>query len=131
MLILTIRTDNPEAEVGLYQGETKLAYETWHAHRELSTTLHTKIMEILKGQSKTLQDLEGIVCFQGPGSFTGLRIGLTVADAISYGLNNLPIVAAKEDDWIQTGITRLLAGENDQIALPHYGAAPNITQQKK
>lgn len=131
MLVLTVRTDNPEAEVGLYDGETKLQYESWHAHRELSTTLHAKIMEILKAQGKTLQDLNGIVCFQGPGSFTGLRIGLTVADAISYGLNNLPIVAEREEDWIQTGITRLEAGENDQIALPHYGAAPNITQQKK
>jgi len=131
MLILTIRTDNPVAEVGLYDGEAKLQYETWHAHRELSITLHTKIMEILKKQGKTLQDLQGIVCFQGPGSFTGLRIGLTVADALSYGLNNLPIVATMEENWIETGIARLLAGENDQIALPHYGAAPNITQQKK
>lgn len=131
MLILTIRTDNPEAEIGLFNSATKLAYESWHAHRELSTTLHAKIMELLKSQGKTLQDLNGIVCFQGPGSFTGLRIGLTVADALSYGLSNIPIVAAREEDWIQTGIARLLAGENDQIALPHYGAAPNITKQKK
>jgi tRNA threonylcarbamoyladenosine biosynthesis protein TsaB len=130
MLILTIRTDNPEAEVGLYEDEKQLAYEKWHAHRELSITLHTKIKEILESQGKTLQDLGGFVCFQGPGSFTGLRIGLTVADAMMYGLN-LPIVATMEEDWIERGVARLLAGENDQIALPHYGAPVHITPQKK
>jgi tRNA threonylcarbamoyladenosine biosynthesis protein TsaB len=117
MLILTIRTDNPEAEVGLYDGEAKLEYETWHAHRELSTTLLTKVKETLDRQGKTLQNLQGIMCFQGPGSFTGLRIGLTVADALVAGLE-LPIVATMGEDWLKTGIGRLLAGEDDRIALP-------------
>ena len=130
MLILTLRTDNPEAEIGLYDGAQQLAYDTWHAHRELSTTLHRRIENLLKNQHKTLHDLQGVVCFQGPGSFTGLRIGLTIADSLVYGLH-LPIVATMGDDWIQLGITRLTAGEDDQIALPHYGAPVHITQQKK
>lgn len=130
MLVLTIRTDNPEAEVGLYDDETQLAHETWYAHRELSKTLHAKIKQLLEGQGKALTDLGGIVCFQGPGSFTGLRIGLTVADALMYGLQ-IPIVATMEDDWIKKGIERLRAGEDDRIALPHYGADVHITQQKK
>jgi tRNA threonylcarbamoyladenosine biosynthesis protein TsaB len=130
VLVLTIRTDNPEAEIGLYDGDTKLAYDTWHAHRELSATLHQHIETMLTSQHKTLADLHGIVCFQGPGSFTGLRIGLTVADALVYGLT-LPIVATMENNWIQTGIERLHAGEDDRIALPHYGAPVHITQQKK
>ncbi|HSW99314.1 MAG TPA: tRNA (adenosine(37)-N6)-threonylcarbamoyltransferase complex dimerization subunit type 1 TsaB [Candidatus Saccharimonadales bacterium] len=130
MLILTVRTDNPDAEVGLYDDDTQLAYDTWHAHRELSTTLHRRIEGLLKSQHKTLQDLQGVVCFQGPGSFTGLRIGLTAADSLAYGLH-LPIVAAMGDGWAQLGIERLKAGEDDQIALPHYGAPVHITQQKK
>jgi tRNA threonylcarbamoyladenosine biosynthesis protein TsaB len=130
MLVLTIRTDNPEAEVGLFENGTQLAYETWHAHRELSTTLHRKIEDLLQGHNKSLKDLQGIACFQGPGSFTGLRIGLTVADAFAYSLK-LPIVAAMGDDWAQTGIARLQAGEDDRIALPHYGAPVHITLPKK
>jgi tRNA threonylcarbamoyladenosine biosynthesis protein TsaB len=130
MLALTIRTDNPEAEIGLYEDGKKLAYDSWHAHRELSATLLSRIEDLLKGQDKTLKDLNGVVCFQGPGSFTGLRIGLTVADTLVYGLS-LPIVAAMEEGWIQTGLERLQAGEDDRIALPHYGAPVHITQQKK
>lgn len=129
MLILTIRTDKPAAEVGLYDDETQLVYEVWQAHRELSDTIHKKIKAILESQNKDFKDIEGIVCYKGPGSFTGLRIGITVADAFAYGLD-IPIVAAT-DDWIEQGIKRLKAGENERIALPHYGAPVHITKQKK
>ena len=129
MLILTIRTDKPEAEIGLYDGAKQLAYETWQAHRELSDTIHKKIKALLDSQHKDLQDIEGIVCFKGPGSFTGLRIGITVADTLAYGLQ-VPIVGAM-DDWIESGIKRLEAGDNERIALPHYGAPVHITPQKK
>jgi tRNA threonylcarbamoyladenosine biosynthesis protein TsaB len=130
MLILTIRTDNPTAEVGLYDGDTKLAYETWQAHRELAATIHQKIKEVLDGQNKIFKDIKGIVCFQGPGSFTGLRIGITVADIFAYGLE-VPVVATQGEDWIQKGVARLESGENDRIALPHYGAPVHITPRKK
>lgn len=130
MIILTIRTDKPEAEVGLHDGETQLAYQTWQAHRQLAETIHRKIESLLTAQQKSLQDLQGIVCFQGPGSFTGLRIGLTVANALSYSYQ-LPIVATQDPNWLETGVHRLLAGENDQQALPFYGADAHITLQKK
>lgn len=129
MLLLTIRTDKPEAEVGLYENNKQLAYEVWPAHRELSDTLHKKIKAVLASQKKDFKDIEGIVCFKGPGSFTGLRIGITVADSFAYGLD-IPIVAT-QDDWIEQGVKRLQAGENERIALPHYGAPVHITQQKK
>lgn len=130
MLLLTIRTDKPEAEIGLYQDHDKLEYEVWQAHRELSVTIHKKIAAILERQAKTLQDLDGIICFAGPGSFTGLRIGLTVANALAYA-QNIPIVATTKDTWVDDGITKLQAGENMKIVLPEYGSPVHITTQKK
>ncbi|HSX33207.1 MAG TPA: tRNA (adenosine(37)-N6)-threonylcarbamoyltransferase complex dimerization subunit type 1 TsaB [Candidatus Saccharimonadales bacterium] len=130
MLILSIRTDKPDAEIGVYDEHAQLAYQTWLAHRELSATIHKKIEELLASQGKTIYDLDGIVCFQGPGSFTGLRIGLTVGDALAYGLQK-PIVATMGDNWVDLGVDRLHAGEDDRIALPHYSAPVHITQQKK
>jgi tRNA threonylcarbamoyladenosine biosynthesis protein TsaB len=130
MIILTLRTDKPDAEIGLYDGEKQLAYETWQAHRELAETIHAKIQELLKPQSLAFEKLQGIVCFQGPGSFTGLRIGLTVANALAYGLT-IPIVATQDPGWLEIGIKRLQNGENDTQALPFYGADAHITPQKK
>jgi tRNA threonylcarbamoyladenosine biosynthesis protein TsaB len=126
VLVLTLRTDNPEAEIGLYDDATKCAHHTWQAHRELSSTIHTRIKNLLESQGKTSADIQGIVCFQGPGSFTGLRIGITVADTLAYGLA-IPIVGAKGKGWIAEGIKRLQAGDDDRIVLPHYGAPVHTT----
>jgi tRNA threonylcarbamoyladenosine biosynthesis protein TsaB len=94
MLILTLRTDNPEAEVGLYDDEEQLSYETWTAHRQLAETIHGKVKALLGTKGKDWHDVQGVVAYQGPGSFTGLRIGLTVANALAQGLQ-VPIVAAQ------------------------------------
>lgn len=130
MTILSIRTDNPEAELGLYEDTQQLAYATWTAHRELSVTIHRKIDELLHGQHKVLHDIQGIVCFKGPGSFTGLRIGLTVANSLAYALQ-IPVVARPHPEWLEAGIADLLAGKDDHVALPAYGGEAHTTPQKK
>lgn len=130
MIILTLRTDKPEAEIGLYDGQTKIAYEVWEAHRKLAETVHQKIETLLKEAGKTWQDVNGIVGFQGPGSFTGLRIGLSVENAVGYSLQ-IPVVATQGEDWIKDGIERLMAGDHDEVALPFYGRDANITTPRK
>lgn len=130
MLIVTIRTDKPEAELGLFEDETKLAYEAWPAHRELSATIHKKLTALFESQNRQLSDIQGALCFQGPGSFTGLRIGLTVGNALAYGLS-VPVKGAMGENWIQQGIAALLKGENDTQVMPEYGAEAHITLPKK
>jgi tRNA threonylcarbamoyladenosine biosynthesis protein TsaB len=129
MLFLSIRTDKPDAEVGLFEDKNQIAYEVWGAHRELSVQLHHKIEDLLATKGKALADINGVVCFAGPGSFTGLRIGLTVGDVLAYGLDK-PVVGSKDPDWIQKGIDRLMQGETDKVAMPDYGAPVHITTPK-
>jgi tRNA threonylcarbamoyladenosine biosynthesis protein TsaB len=128
--ILTIRTDKPESEIGLYEDKKQLAYETWEAHRQLAETVHIKIEELLKKSNKDLDGLDGIVCFKGPGSFTGLRIGLSVANTLAYSLG-IPIVGSENPDWLEKGTKGLLAGQNDKVALPEYGAPARTTKPRK
>jgi tRNA threonylcarbamoyladenosine biosynthesis protein TsaB len=130
MLIISIRTDKPEAEIGLFDDDSQLAYVTWQAHRELSDTIHKKLAELLKSQGKKFDDIQGIVCFKGPGSFTGLRIGLTVGNTLAYSLG-APIVGVMGDDWLQSGREKLLSGTNEKSTFPEYGAEANITLPKK
>lgn len=130
MTILTIRTDKPEAEIGLYDGSEQLAYEVWTAHRQLAETLHRKIEALLGAHGKDWPDVQGIICYQGPGSFTGLRIGLTVGNALSYSYG-IPVVAEQDPGWLEQGLRRLAAGERDELALPFYGADAHITPPRK
>lgn len=130
MIILVLRTDKPEAELGLYDNNRQLAYITWQAHRQLAETIHVKIRELLDSQNKQLEDLEGIVMYQGPGSFTGLRIGLSVGNALASSFD-IPVSGQMGDNWCETGINVLLAGNGKKVVLPEYGASVHITAPKK
>lgn len=130
MIILTIRTDNPEAELGIYKDGEVVVYERWSAHRELAETIHDKLDDLLNKSSKSKKEVQGIVVYKGPGSFTGLRIGLSVANALTYGLA-IPIVSATDSDWIKQGIELLQKGANEKIAMPEYGAPVHITEARK
>lgn len=131
MIYLTLRTDKPEAEIGLYEDATQLAYEVWTAHRQLAETIHHKIDNVLKSQGKTLSDINGIVCYKGPGSFTGLRIGLSVANALAYGLH-VPIVGIEgKENWLERGLSQIKIGGDNKIIMPEYGAPVHITQSRK
>lgn len=129
MLILTIRTDKPEAELGLFENDKQLTYEAWQAHRQLAETIHLKIKEILAAQKADLQDVRGAVVFKGPGSFTGLRIGISVANALADSLT-IPIIGAEGDDWIKTGIEKIQKSQNQRVVLPEYGSSPHVTKPK-
>ena len=129
-MILTLRTDKPDAEIALYTSGTQLCFDTWVAHRQLAETLHTHIKALLDAQDSAWSDITAIVCYKGPGSFTGLRIGLSMANALARSLN-IPIVGTTGDDWVQEGLHKLANNNNEQLVAPDYGAPVHITQQKK
>jgi tRNA threonylcarbamoyladenosine biosynthesis protein TsaB len=130
MLILVIRTDKPESELGLFDDLNQLAYKKWQAHHELAETIHTKALSLLKENSKNWHELSGIVVFKGPGSFTGLRIGIAFANTLSYALD-IPIIGSMTSQWIDEGIRLLLENKNEKNIVPEYGAEVHITLPKK
>lgn len=130
-MILTLKTDNPVAEIGLYKGDgSQLSYYKWQADRQLAKDLLKEIKGQLDAQKADWADVRGIVVFKGPGSFTGLRIGITVVNTLAYSMS-APIVAAEGEDWVQQGLDRLQKGGNDRLVLPLYGADAHITLPKK
>lgn len=54
------------------------------ARQEKSQKLLPFIVETLKGYGKTINDITDIEVVPGPGSFTGLRVGLSVANALGW-----------------------------------------------
>lgn len=128
-MILLLDTSTPECRLTLAEGDWR--YETkWEAERGLAKGLLAYIQSQLEGQGKTWNDLTGLGVFKGPGSFTGLRIGVTVLNTVSYA-QGIPIVGETGDDWKETAIQRLLRGESDEVVLPEYGGEANITQPRK
>ena len=67
------------------------------------------IMDTLEAEKKDLIDLTSITIVEGPGSFTGLRVGLSIANALSFSLD-IPVNGKPPGTTI----------------VPKYGAEPSI-----
>lgn len=129
-MYLGIRTDAPVAEFYLYQGTDQKADMTWQADRQLAHGLLGRLETFLQENGSSFSELHGVFVFRGPGSFTGLRIGITVMNTIAYA-QDIAIVGCEGDEWRAEAIARLVADGNDEIVLPFYGADPRITKPRK
>ncbi|MCC7543458.1 hypothetical protein IT415_01985 [bacterium] len=125
-----MRTDKPEAELYLIDNAGHgVSKHTWEAHRQLAGTLVSTVQSFLHANDLEASKLTGLVIFTGSGSFTGLRIGTTVANTLAYA-HALPIASGEGDDWLADGLKRLQAAQPGQYATPKYGKEPNITKSK-
>lgn len=130
-MILTIKTDNPQAEISLLDNDgQEVASESWLGHKELSVTILEKLTVLLEEAGQNWEDVSGIVIYEGPGSFTGLRIGVTVANTIAYA-QKIPIVGATGDGWVNVGVAKLDNAEIGNFVMPVYGGEANITRPRK
>lgn len=68
-----------------------------------SETLVNEIDLLLKREDLSVSNLDLIVCPEGPGSFTGLRIGMATAKGLSLG-SNVPVVTVPTLDMIAYGL---------------------------
>lgn len=84
---------------------------SWVSVRNQSKELLPAIDKLIRSEKLVPQKVRGIVVNTGPGSFTGLRVGLTVANGFGYGLK-IPVMGMSE-----FGIIRLFYPKADLIAL--------------
>ena len=112
-MILAIRTDKAQAELYLLDtGGKVMAKHIWLADRELANTLLPEIKKLLAKNKLKLSNLTGVAVFTGSGSFTGLRIGTTVTNALGYGLK-IKVAKIADKDWltkIPTALEKVKAG---------------------
>ena len=93
--ILGIDTSHEETVIGL---NGKLV--VWKSVRNQSKELLPKIDKLLQEQKIKPAKLKGVAVNIGPGSFTGLRVGVTVANGFGYGLK-LPVAGISEFDVVK------------------------------
>lgn len=87
MKILSLDTTAEVCTAALCDGNKLLAEMTVNTGNTHSQTLLPVIEQILKISETLISDVDGFACSTGPGSFTGVRIGVSTIKGISYGKN--------------------------------------------
>jgi tRNA threonylcarbamoyladenosine biosynthesis protein TsaB len=91
--ILNIETATKNCSVSLAKnGKTIICKEIAEQGYSHAEKLHVFIAEIIKEAGVLMSDLKAIAVSQGPGSYTGLRIGVSAAKGLCYALE-IPLIA--------------------------------------
>ena len=90
--ILNIHTSTETAIVNLTRGQELLGTRINYVAKEHAAFLHPAILDLLNKEGVILKNLRAIGVSTGPGSYTGVRVGLASAYGLGYALQ-IPLVA--------------------------------------
>ena len=85
MIILSIDSSTPVAGIAVSSGRELLGEITLNTKNTHSEKLMPLVQQLLDELELTVKDLDAIAVTQGPGSFTGLRIGMATAKGLAQG----------------------------------------------
>ena len=85
MLLLAFETSAKAASVALFENGKLLGESYQNTGLTHSQTLMVMAEDLLKTAGKTAQDVEAVAVAEGPGSFTGVRIGVAAAKGFAWG----------------------------------------------
>ena len=124
MKILAISTSTDKASVCISENEKLLCVLTADVKKKHSEVLMPLIDQILDLTETKIEDIDLYVCDTGPGSFTGIRIGVSTVNAfmistgkMTAGISSLDIIAENVSAYNDVTVCIIYA-RNDQV----YGA---------
>lgn len=104
MIILAVDSSSKVATVALMKDEKLLGEITLNDKKEHSVILMSTIEDLLKNTNLTIDDIDGYVVSKGPGSFTGLRIGMATIKGLSFG-SSKPYVSISSLDALAFSVS--------------------------
>lgn len=115
-LILGIETATPWCGLGLTRGGKPMASHAFAPAMDLSRRLVPTIQSFLASEGLTIQEMDGIAVSRGPGSFTGLRIGVATAKTLAQVLDK-PLIGVETMQVIAAPYLPLTVREEIPLAV--------------
>jgi tRNA threonylcarbamoyl adenosine modification protein YeaZ len=134
MKILALETSTSEGGIAIMEDQIVLAEHPFKTNENFGQNLFPLIDQIFKETKLTLKDLGLIAVNAGPGSYTGLRVGVTCANTLSW-VNQIPSVGISNlynmvySSNLQGKIGALLYGNDKEAFFASYQKdKANLTQ---
>jgi tRNA threonylcarbamoyladenosine biosynthesis protein TsaB len=102
-IILHINTALNKAYVGLTHGDQLLAMFENDSPMDHASFLQPAIKELCKKTGRPISSVQAVSVMNGPGSYTGLRVGLSAAKGICYALN-IPLICINTLEWLASSV---------------------------
>ena len=122
-LILNIDTSSAVCSVCLAEDGELVSERNDLSENKHASRLTTLIKELIEDQKIRLKDISAVAISSGPGSYTGLRIGTSVAKGICYGLNK-PLISVSTLQGLAHRMSELKPDESG-IYIPMLDARRN------
>lgn len=115
-MILNIETSTTVCSIALSDKNKIIAHKESFEHNSHSQLLARFIDDIFKENNIKPKDLKAVAVGEGPGSYTGLRIGVSTAKGMAFSLN-IPLIAIDTLLIMATDITKNFSELNNQNAI--------------
>lgn len=112
--ILNIETATDVCSVSISEGNEIVAVKETSEGRSHAISLAVFIRDIFDQTGLTPQDLDAVAVSMGPGSFTGLRIGVSTAKGICYGAD-IPLIAINSLEIMCSGLIDSLEAKGEML----------------
>ena len=120
-IILHIETATPVCSVAIGIDGKCISFKEVVKENSHSSLLTVMIDELLKEQNLLPNDLQAIAVSNGPGSYTGLRIGASVAKGMSYALD-IPVITVSTLKAMAWGIRESFGKNQNTLYCPMIDA---------
>ena len=117
-VILNLETSTDACSAAVTQGEKVLYAHLQPGGSEHSRELPLMVEDLLKKLAEEGKKVEAVAVSEGPGSYTGLRIGASIAKGLAYGLN-VPLLAVST---LQIMAAQVAAQVKDGLLCPMIDA---------
>lgn len=95
MITLALSTSSSQGSLCLARASQILDQDTWKKETSHSEIVTSSLDLLLTRNGVSFENLERLVCTHGPGSFTGIRVGLSVVRSLAYSLD-IPVIALSD-----------------------------------
>ena len=128
-MLLAIDTSTRNVAIAIYDGIQVLCETIWSSRDYHTVELAPAIADVLSRTGLSVQDLKLLAVATGPGSFTGLRIGMAVAKGIALachlpiiGIPTLDIVAESQPVSLGISLAAVIQAGRGRLAVGWYTA---------